>query len=357
MPIELDTLLFWCGLGLLSVGLFVFLTGKKASTEGKKESNRFEAFGIKIDVNNPSLILIMLGVVMMLAPKFLPQEVNQTSQAGEEKTVKVAEAPASVSEPPQLPLSQSVSESGPDTELMPPMSSEPVSSEAPVLVEAVREADKQQPAPAQLPTAPARSLAVPPPVAKSSPAPIPTPPKKRPAPAPVPTPAPVVSAEIAEPLPAEPAPPPLLVVAVAADADERAGIDTSAEAFAQKAAGLIVLKVQDIFRTRYEIVSRTAEDLREQLDEETKDYAALCSRFQAQALVLGDLKISKTWSTIDSAYWPNYHIHLHHCGNERSRQEVYKHLNPSNRDSFPFEQEIQNKTMKFLSDSRWVVEG
>ena len=161
----------------------------------------------------------------------------------------------------------------------------------------------------------------------------------------------------AEPAPAQPAPPPLLVVAVAADADERAGIETSAQVFAQQAAGLMVKKIQDIFRDEYEIVSRQSEDLREHLENESTDYAALCSRFQAQALVLGDLRISKTWSTIDSAYWPDYHIHLHHCGNDRSRQEVYKHLNPSNRDSFPFEQEIQNKTMKFLSDSRWVVEG
>jgi hypothetical protein len=74
-------------------------------------------------------------------------------------------------------------------------------------------------------------------------------------------------------------------------------------------------------------------------------------------MVLGDLRISRTWSTIDSAYWPDYHIHLHHCETARTRQEVFKHLNPSNRDSFPFEQAIQDNTMKFLSDSRWVVEG
>jgi hypothetical protein len=125
MPISLDSLLFWCGLALLSIGLFIFLTGRRASDESKKESNRFEAFGIKIDVNNPSLILIMLGVVMMLSP--------------------------------------------------------------------------------------------------------------------------------------------------------------------------------------------------------------------------------------DSNYWPDYHIHLHNCETSRSRHEVYKHLNPSNRDRFPFEEAINEKTMKFLSDSRWIA--
>lgn len=80
MQLPLDILLFWAGLGLLSVGIFVFVTGKSSSEEKKRQSNRFEAFGIKIDVNNPSLILIILGVVMMLAPKLMPQSPAELEQ-------------------------------------------------------------------------------------------------------------------------------------------------------------------------------------------------------------------------------------------------------------------------------------
>ena len=73
MPLPLDTLLFWIGLVITFVGLYVFITGRSSSDPSKKGSNRFEAFGIKIDVSNPSLLLIILGVVMMMAPKFIPQ--------------------------------------------------------------------------------------------------------------------------------------------------------------------------------------------------------------------------------------------------------------------------------------------
>jgi hypothetical protein len=147
----------------------------------------------------------------------------------------------------------------------------------------------------------------------------------------------------------------LLVVAVAADADARAGITSNAQTFAQQAAALIVKRAGEVFDDRYEVVSRQSADLREHLEKEADNYTALCARHQAQALVLGDLRISTAWSTIDSAYWPDYHIHLHHCDKQRSRQEVFKHLNPSNRDGFPFEQAIGSHTMEFLSDSRWVV--
>jgi len=91
MDISLDSVLFWSGLGLLLVGLFVFLTGKSAADGKKKNNYRFEAFGIKVDVNNPSLVLIILGGVMMLAPIMMQQERAETTQ---------------YSPPPQEPVSQ-----------------------------------------------------------------------------------------------------------------------------------------------------------------------------------------------------------------------------------------------------------
>ena len=51
------------------------------------------AFGIKIDVSNPSLLLIILGVVMMITPKFIPRP-QET-----ENTDVVAAASGMVQEP------------------------------------------------------------------------------------------------------------------------------------------------------------------------------------------------------------------------------------------------------------------
>ena len=78
MPLPLDVLLFWVGLGITLVGLVVFLMGRALPDTEKKGANKFEAFGIKIDVSNPSLLLVILGVVLMLVPKMVPHEVKTT---------------------------------------------------------------------------------------------------------------------------------------------------------------------------------------------------------------------------------------------------------------------------------------
>lgn len=101
----------------------------------------------------------------------------------------------------------------------------------------------------------------------------------------------------------------------------------------------------------------SADDLRDHLQKGAEDYSALCADWQADILILGDFKITTVWTSMDSAYWPDYHLHLYNCETQNSRYEVFKHLNPSNQDAFPFEQAINLKTMKFLSDSRWLVGG
>lgn len=77
MPTSLDVLLFWAGVGITVTGLIVFIMGRVKPDSEKQGDNRFEAFGIKIDVSNPSLLLIILGVVLMLVPKMIPQEARE----------------------------------------------------------------------------------------------------------------------------------------------------------------------------------------------------------------------------------------------------------------------------------------
>ncbi len=353
MPISLDTLLFWCGLALLCVGLFVFLTGKKASDESKKESNRFEAFGIKIDVNNPSLILIMLGVVMMLSPKFIPQEVKQA--ASHDIAVEKPSPPLESS--PLVMESDSASQPPPETAT----SLSPPAPEAALPVPAVESnkavATSESPKPALSTTVPAPSTAQVAPKPKAQPprqvaTARPTPDKTDAAPKPKPQPEPVAPQETVA---SQPPPPPALVVAVVADVSDRAGIRESAEAYAKRASGEITQRAGEIFDKDRVLDNGTLADLRDHLQTGEENYAGLCQKWQADILILGDFRIVTGYSTIDSAYWPDYHLHLYNCGTQRSNHEVFKHLNPSNQDSFPFEQAINQKTMKFLTDSRWVV--
>jgi hypothetical protein len=53
---------------LTAIGLILFVAGKK---EGGS-NNHVEGFGIKLNVSNPSIILIVFGVGLLLVPRLLP---------------------------------------------------------------------------------------------------------------------------------------------------------------------------------------------------------------------------------------------------------------------------------------------
>jgi hypothetical protein len=353
MPMPLDTLLFWSGLALLSIGLFVFLAGKKSSDESKKESNRFEAFGIKIDVNNPSLILIMLGAVMMLSPKFMPQESTKTPLSD----LEIAPPPAPSTSPSResesvtdaIPPAEEIVTS-PQTASIPPPTVTSPEQALPTATTALPVKKTLVAAPA---TQPATSTLITPPTPSAKEKAKPPPPKKVSKSNPVASKPKPVTPEVV----AVAAPPPLdtLVVATVADVSKQAGISESAEAYAKRASEAIARQAGEIFSDSLRVARDSVADLRAHLPQGVEDYKTLCKTWKANILILGDFRITTGWSSIDSAYWPDYHLHLYNCDTQRARYAVFKHLNPSNRDIFPFQQAINEKTMRFLSESRWIV--
>ena len=64
-----DTFIIAVGVALVLVGLYLFISGKQG--DGSRNSN-VEGFGIKINVSNPSIILVVIGIGLILLPKFLP---------------------------------------------------------------------------------------------------------------------------------------------------------------------------------------------------------------------------------------------------------------------------------------------
>lgn len=64
-----DTFIVAVGVALVLVGLYLFISGKQG--DGSRNSN-VEGFGIKINVSNPSIILVVIGIGLILLPKFLP---------------------------------------------------------------------------------------------------------------------------------------------------------------------------------------------------------------------------------------------------------------------------------------------
>lgn len=65
-----DYMIMAVGIVLVVVGLILFISGKK---EGGSNNN-VEGFGIKLNVSNPSILLIVFGVALLLVPKLLPND-------------------------------------------------------------------------------------------------------------------------------------------------------------------------------------------------------------------------------------------------------------------------------------------
>jgi len=63
-----DYVIIALGIGLIAVGLFLFVSGKRDSAN----NNQVEGFGIKLNVSNPSIILIVFGIGMVLFPRLSP---------------------------------------------------------------------------------------------------------------------------------------------------------------------------------------------------------------------------------------------------------------------------------------------
>jgi hypothetical protein len=98
-------------------------------------------------------------------------------------------------------------------------------------------------------------------------------------------------------------------------------------------------------------------DLRAHLQKGAEGDQSLCKTWQANIRLLGDLRIANSWSSIDSVYWPDYHLHLYNGATRRPRVMSRKHLAPSKQDSFPLQTLIKEKTLALLSDTPWIIDS
>ncbi len=61
-----DYVIMTAGGALIVVSLYLYISGNK---EGGS-TNNLEGFGIKLNVSNPSTLLIVAGVLLLLVPRF-----------------------------------------------------------------------------------------------------------------------------------------------------------------------------------------------------------------------------------------------------------------------------------------------
>jgi len=70
-----DIVVMLIGIILIAIGLYLFVSGKKESSQ-----NHVEGFGIKLNVSNPSVILIIVGVGLLVLPRFFPDDIDQNNK-------------------------------------------------------------------------------------------------------------------------------------------------------------------------------------------------------------------------------------------------------------------------------------
>lgn len=68
-----DYVIMGIGCILIVIGLLLFVSGKRESAN----HSQVEGFGIKLNVSNPSIILIVFGIGLVLVPRLLPNQLSQ----------------------------------------------------------------------------------------------------------------------------------------------------------------------------------------------------------------------------------------------------------------------------------------
>ncbi|MBR9912874.1 MAG: hypothetical protein GYB33_21240 [Gammaproteobacteria bacterium] len=132
----LDYFIVVIGAVLIVIGLYLFIAGKSGDA-----SNNVEGFGIKLNVSNPSIILIVLGIGLVLVPRFLPQKASPTlgqtpivavespvnkPASSDEQTVRQQLPPVTATQLP--PVTQTPSPATATTQVPPSVSAPPPSA-------------------------------------------------------------------------------------------------------------------------------------------------------------------------------------------------------------------------------------
>ena len=347
----LDGLLVIAGLVLVITGIVMFIRSKSST-----DPSSVEAFGIKLNVTHPSLILVLAGTGLMLAPRLLPElpekpalpetEVAATAPPASPPQASVPPSPAAATHTPDVsPRLESTTVAAPPA-LASAVTPHPVAAETPGVSRPGASPAASKPAPR--PSLPRIAVATP----SSQPTPKPTP---KPAPEPVASstsPAPSAS----PPLPAPP--------------------QSSRPTFAYAALGLPISRSFWSGETRASYTARINTTLQQSgrevlrmtphnlsLDQGAFDAwwdesksnprsRELCAASHSpRALFAARVETPASMSSIESAYWPELKLRLYICANHKQYRQQ-KTLSPVNADNWPFSTELNSEIERFMRTYR-----
>ncbi|MFP5408211.1 MAG: hypothetical protein ACLGGY_02905 [Gammaproteobacteria bacterium] len=358
----IDTVLVLAGLALVATGLVMFIYSKTST-----QASSVEAFGIKLNVTHPSLILVLAGVGLMLAPRLLPGPpgVPDTPAAiaeasRESPDVRIGPSPDTLpgaNAPDPAPATRPASPASTDTpSTAPALSPRPYADlQTPAPATASSRAATTPTAPAAQPriaALPARTLAPEPKPVAASPPPLPQPAAPqlalaRPA-------APPAPAAPAEPPPAKPARPALAYAALGLPASRDFWSGETRASYTQRVHASLQQTGRDVMKMEPRALALNEQAFDAWWNESGQHPRSreLCGGPNApRALLSARVEAPYSSSSIDSAYWPELSLRLFDC----STQRVYRQkrtLSPQNGDAWPFSVELNTELERFMRTHR-----
>jgi hypothetical protein len=354
-----DTVLVLAGVLLVVTGVVMFIRSKTASA-----ASSVEAFGIKLNVTHPSLILVLAGVGLMLAPRLLPDQNGDKPEPA--PTAEIRPAATTVAQADATAPEAGTAAPKPEPALAPPVAPAGPTAPSPVsppkpLPPAIKPVLPVRPPVVKAPPIELPPVAKTPRVVKPRPAAAAKPPaaehvvKAMPAPAAaLPAKPAVVETPATPPVAAKPARP---IVAFAAlglpgtrsvwNSETRAGYTQRMHTVVQK-AGRDVMRMD----ARDLELGQKAFDVWWDESRQFPRSGELCAASPApRALLSVRVETPTTISTVESAFWPEMKLRLFDCARQRIFRQQ-KTLAPNKDDAWPFEVEFSNEIERFLRSYR-----
>ncbi|MDP2031388.1 MAG: hypothetical protein Q8K12_17275 [Thiobacillus sp.] len=349
IPELFDSVLVIAGLALVVTGLVMFISSKSSS-----DASSVEAFGIKLNVTHPSLILVLAGVGLMLAPRLLPELPGKTSQP---EPAVIAEAPPP-SDPtnglPSIPTinAPSVVSSPPVTQTTPaPSIAHPIQSPTRTITTHTQKKTSSQSL--------AKSAVVPIAVPKSAATPVTPsqPPSSSPSPsqrAPVVIPAAPVTPAPPQADTAKPARPLVTYAALGLPTNRDFWSGETRTTYTRRMNASLQQAGRDVLRMETQPLNlgEAAFDAWWNESSQHPRSRGLCAEANApRALLSARTETPTTTSVSESAYWPEFKLRLYVCATNRVYRQQ-KTLSPLNSDNWPFSTELNTEIERFMRTYR-----
>ena len=342
-----DTVLVVAGVVLVITGLVMFIRSKTST-----QASSVEAFGIKLNVTHPSLILVLAGVGLMLAPRLLPEPPDKTgkpeavvAEAAKPQASTVPASPAPVvtiqpasTPPPQAAIVSPASPAAKPAEALPAVAP-PAATTRPTRIakpptSAISKRQEAKPASSH----PAVRTAATTPIAAA--------PSTAPA---------ALEATVSPPATAtRPARPTLVYAAMGLptrrtfwSGETRASYTRQMQASLQQAGREVLrMNTRELELSQGEFDSWLNESGQHPRSRE------LCAASPApRALLAARVETPVVYSSIESAFWPELRLRLFVCASQRIYRQQ-KTLSPQNGDTWPFATEFNSEIERFLRTYR-----